>query len=114
MTNPEPPATCLCSSGERGCGGPKKKQKGSPSPKGDILPPPLTISVEVIETTEGSAPCAMSANDGIVSVGPAGAAGTASRFVAARRGDISSVPVRTAPATTAAAMTASNPIGRIL
>src|SRR5512143_736567 len=102
MMKPEPPATCLRSSGVRGRG-PKKNSKGSPW-KGELRPDEsLTISVDTIETTEGRAPLAMAANEGIV---PAAADTDGGSFLAATRGVRWSVPVSTAPATTAAAATA--------
>src|SRR5262249_24189496 len=108
MMNPEPPATCLRSSGVPRRG-PKKNSKGAPRPKGEKWFWVLMISVEVIDTTEFRASSAMSAKDGTARFFPATgaaaavAAGAGAAALSARLGGVrwrdpaSTIPKAAAP-----------------
>src|SRR6266496_4266650 len=123
MTKPVPPCCSLCSSSSpwpspRRCCGPKKNSKGSPFP----LPPPkgetnrrddpLTISVEVIETTENIVSSAMSATEGRINE-PERARAGASRC-ASERGVTLTELATTIPKMTAAAMRTENERARLV
>src|SRR6478672_11990704 len=113
MTKPVPPCTSLCSSSSPPRGwlrrGPKKNSNGSlpPSPPPNGLcwrrPAPLTMSVDVIETTDGIASSAMSANEGRLRLAVRTRPAVASRW-ASERGVTLTDPATTIPNTTAAAI----------
>src|SRR5512138_2631723 len=112
MMKPVPPCCSLCSSSSpwsrRRCCGPKKNSNGSPLPP----PPkglekrredPLTISVEVIETTEDIVSSAISAKDGI-NIEPVRAVRAGASRCASERGVTLTELATTMPKMTAAAI----------
>src|ERR1700674_678310 len=120
MMNPDPPWTSLCSSSSPPrCWlrrGPKKNSKGSPSPPWPNGLPrrlaPLTMSVEVMETTEGIASSAMSAKDGTITPVVRTRAGV-TRW-ASERGVTLTETATTMPKTTAAAISTEKDKARLV